>query len=189
MPYPSQISAEAILKQAITMIEADGVESLSMNKLAAALGVKASSLYRYFKNKAELLRAVNSDTVSHLFDALDKALDLNAEPKTQLLEGARYYRAFAFENAASYGLLFTNTIDDLRPDEDENLRRILPYQALISKICGDDHSLDATRGFLALMHGFVMLEISQQLRRGGDLDAAFEASVAAYIAGWENAPR
>ncbi len=30
-----------------------------------------------------------------------------------------------------------------------------------------------------------MLELNGQFRRGGDLGAAFEAAIAAYLAGWQ----
>jgi hypothetical protein len=31
----------------------------------------------------------------------------------------------------------------------------------------------------------VMLELNNQFRRGGSLDAAFESSIAAFLAGWD----
>lgn len=183
MPYPSQINADAVLRQAVQLIESDGIEQLSMSKLAGALDVTAASLYRYFRNKAALLRAVNSDTTRRLFAALDDA-PRHASPAETLLAIAQAYRTFAHANPATYGMLFTNTIDDLRPDPDENVRFVLPYQQIMAQLTGDAKSLAALRGFLALVHGFVMLELAQQLRRGGDLDAAFRQSVEAYVAGW-----
>jgi AcrR family transcriptional regulator len=184
MPYPSRIDAESIVGAARQMIEADGVENLSLNKLAKALNVSAPSLYRYFDGKAALLRAVNADTTRRLFAAMHPALEHDGTPGEKAMLAADYYRAFAFENPATYGLLFTNTVDALRPDETENVQRVLPYQRLIAQISGEADSLTATRGFLALMHGFVMLVLAGQLRRGGDLDAAYERSVRAYLDGW-----
>ncbi len=166
------------------MIEGEGVEQLSLNKLAAALNVKAPSLYRYYRNKAALLRAVNEHTTQRLFDAIATDQGGSAPPTEKIMRVAGRYRQFAHTNPATYGLLFTNTIDDLRPDPDENVRLVLPYQALIGQISGAADSLAATRGFLALVHGFVMLELAGKLRRGGDLDAAFEQSVRAYLVGW-----
>jgi hypothetical protein len=45
----------------------------------------------------------------------------------------------------------------------------------------------ALRGALALVHGYVMLELKNQFQHGGDLRLAFEASVRAYLRGWERA--
>ena len=79
MPYPSQINADSIVAAACEIIERDGVEALSLGKLAEALGVRAPSLYRYFENKAALIQAVNLRTLQALFVAFDEALsDISA---------------------------------------------------------------------------------------------------------------
>ncbi len=64
MPYPSQIDRDKIIQQAAAMTATDGVDNLSLHKLAAALGVKAPSLYRYVSNKTELIQAVNLATLA-----------------------------------------------------------------------------------------------------------------------------
>jgi len=186
MPYPSQIDAEAVVQAATAYIGAHGIDKLSLSKVAAELGVKAPSLYRYFDGKAGLLRAVNTNTTVRLFAALDAATVEGAPADEQLQQVATAYRAFALANAAVYGLLFTNTIDDLRPDEDENAQLALPYQALMAQVIGDETvALAALRGLLGLIHGYAMLEIAGQLRRGGDLEAHYEQAVRAYIDGWQ----
>ncbi|MEM6280934.1 MAG: TetR/AcrR family transcriptional regulator [Chloroflexota bacterium] len=184
MPYPSQIDADSILKVARNAIEADGVGNLSLNKLAAAMGVKAASLYRYYDNKAALLKAINQQTIQRLFAALEPALDSSSATIEQLMMGAKLYRAFALDNPQTYGMLFTNTIDDLRPDPEENVRLILPYQQLFADLCGDVNALAALRGYLALLHGYAMLLLADQLRRGGDLQQDYETAVRAYLTGW-----
>jgi hypothetical protein len=45
--------------------------------------------------------------------------------------------------------------------------------------------LAALRGVLALVHGFVMLEINNVLRRGGSLTADFTQIITTYISGWQ----
>ncbi|MFD5463879.1 TetR/AcrR family transcriptional regulator [Kitasatospora sp. NPDC127059] len=51
-------STEEILDTAATLLRAGDAESFSVRKLAATLGTDSSSLYRHFRNKTELLRAV-----------------------------------------------------------------------------------------------------------------------------------
>ena len=184
MPYPSQVTSELILAQARAMVEAEGVDNLSLHQLAAALNVKAPSLYRYFANKTALLRALNDDTFRGIFRALQPAFDLPADAEAKLLAVAKAYRAYAHANPISYGLAYTNTIAELRPDEAEQEQSVLPFQAIIAEISGEEYSLPALRGYLALLHGFVTLELAQQFRRGGDLDDAFIQSAQAYLRGW-----
>ncbi|TDC01674.1 TetR/AcrR family transcriptional regulator [Nonomuraea longispora] len=51
-------SADEILDTAAELLRAGDAESFSVRRLAAALGTDSSSLYRHFRNKTELLRAV-----------------------------------------------------------------------------------------------------------------------------------
>ncbi|WP_327148466.1 TetR/AcrR family transcriptional regulator [Nocardia sp. NBC_01329] len=51
-------STEEILDTATELLRTSDAESFSVRKLAAALGTDSSSLYRHFRNKTELLRAV-----------------------------------------------------------------------------------------------------------------------------------
>ena len=49
------LSRERVLRTAFDLTDTDGVESLSMRKLASALGVEAMSLYRHVRNKSEIV--------------------------------------------------------------------------------------------------------------------------------------
>lgn len=180
MPYPTQVTSETIIDIAWQMISDEGVEAFSMHKLAAHFGIKTPSLYRYFK-RTELLRAVNAMTTTHLFEAIAPALESTMPPADKIMNLALRYREFAHANPIVYGLLYTNTIDELRPETDES--SVLPFQHLMAQLSGDEDSLSATRGLLAIMHGFVMLELAGQLRRGGNLDEAYRYSVAIFING------
>lgn len=52
------LSREKVLEKAISLADKDGVERLSMRKLAQALKVEAMSLYNHVKNKDDLLDAM-----------------------------------------------------------------------------------------------------------------------------------
>lgn len=184
MPYPAQVDQTTIVEQAHAMIEAEGVDALSLHKLATALGVKAPSLYRHLRNKAELVQAVNFLTLRRLMAALQEvSTNVPASPTVQLLEIAKAFRRFAYESPHTYVLAFTSAD---RGNEDQLVALVLPLQQIIAKISGQAESLTALRGLLALVHGFVMLELHQQLRRGGDLEAAFERVIQVYLAGWQD---
>ena len=72
-----------------------------------------------------------------------------------------------------------------QPDPDYLVQLILPLQRIVAEMVGEENSLPALRGMYALMHGFVLAELTGQFRRGGDLAAAFESAVAAQIRGWQ----
>ncbi|MDQ0798218.1 TetR/AcrR family transcriptional regulator [Streptomyces sp. B1I3] len=61
-------STEEILDTAAELLRTSDTESFSVRKLAAALGTDSSSLYRHFRNKTELLRAVADRTLLAAMD-------------------------------------------------------------------------------------------------------------------------
>lgn len=185
MPYPSKLSSETLIEVAWQMIEDDGVEVFSMHKLAAHFNVKTPSLYRYHK-KTELFREINAYTEYKLYQAIGAALQSDQSPTDKIRQIAHDYRQFGLSHPTTYGLLYTNTIDELRPDFEEGVRGVLPFQALMAHLSGEDKSLPALRGMLAIMHGFVMLELAGQLRRDGSLDEAYDYTIEAYIKGLQS---
>jgi AcrR family transcriptional regulator len=185
MPYPTQTSREAIIAAAYTLIERDGVEQLTLAQLAEALGIKAPSLYRHVANKAVLIQLVNARTFELLFAAYQQAReDAPGEPHEQLRVIMLAHRAFAGAHPVTYGLAFTSAAPAERPADQVLANLATPIQALMAAISGPERALAALRGALALTHGFAMLEINQQLRRGGDLNEAFVQSIDAYLRGW-----
>jgi AcrR family transcriptional regulator len=183
MPYPAQTNRATIVATARELIEREGAETVSLAQLAATLGIKAPSLYRHIPNKDALLQAVNTLTIQELFAVYEVALrDAPQAPQARVLAICRAHRAFAHANRRTYTLAFSNAIPAQRPPDELLEQLVLPVEALLADVVG--RALSALRGLLALMHGFVMLEINDQLRRGGDLTATFEAAVAAYLAGW-----
>lgn len=167
------------------MIERAGVDQLSLHTLAAELGVKAPSLYRYVENKMALLRAVIEATNKDLITALHAAVRPQDEPRAQLIAVALAYRDFVHRNPVTYGLAYTTTITELRTDPALLEAGVLPIQQVMARLSGAADSLPALRGVWALIHGWSILEVGQQFRRGGDLDASFIRAVEAYLDGWQ----
>jgi len=60
------LSRERVLRAAIRLAEQGGIESLTMRKLARALGVKAMSLYNHVANKGDLVDAIVDLVVSEV---------------------------------------------------------------------------------------------------------------------------
>src|SRR3954463_14464865 len=63
---PSGLSRERILEVALELASAEGVEALSMRRLAQELDVWPMSVYRYFQDKDALLDAMASDLMAQL---------------------------------------------------------------------------------------------------------------------------
>ena len=61
------LSKERVLRAAIQLADAEGIEALSMRRLAKELGVEAMSLYNHVANKGEILAGI-IDLVAGEFD-------------------------------------------------------------------------------------------------------------------------
>jgi AcrR family transcriptional regulator len=184
-PYPSQTNRTMIIETARQLIEQDGVEALSLGRVAAALDIKAPSLYRHIKNKNALLIAVIELTYHNMFTAYAEALAQSADdPAERMFNLSRAHRRFAHENPNTYVLAYTMTDPQHLSDPDMLLKPAVSIQEIMREITGAENSLAALRGSLALVHGYAMLELNGQFRRGGDLDAHFDAALEAYLAGW-----
>lgn len=185
MPYPAQIDYETLIETASAMIEDVGVEGTQLRLLAEKIGVKAPSLYNHVANKGALLRAVNELTLKRFVDALYQAADSENSVEEKLIAIAHRFRSFAHENPVCYSLANNSPAGEERPDPQWREALILPLQALVAELVGEDNAFPALRGIYAFLHGWVMLEISQQFERGGDLDAHFLQSFQALLAGWQ----
>jgi AcrR family transcriptional regulator len=187
MPHPARVDRDTALQTARAMMEAEGVDGLSVNRLAAALGIKPPSLYHHFASKAALLRELNAATNAGLVTAMRTALLETAAPLPEkLLAMMTAYRNYAHAHPVSYGLAYTNVVAELRPDPEYLEKLALTVQVHIAEMVGPGESLAALRGLWALVHGFVVLELGGQFQRGGDLDATFAQVVMAQIQGWED---
>lgn len=65
-PPSVPLSKERILAEAMALVDQQGLEALSMRKLAQALGVKAMSLYNHVANKDDIIDALVDRVVSEI---------------------------------------------------------------------------------------------------------------------------
>jgi AcrR family transcriptional regulator len=182
-PYPTRVTAPAIVDKARQMIASTGEDGLTLAQLAAALGIRAPSLYNHFRDKAELLRAVNQTTYLALTATMQAAHDEQADARTNFLRMMRAYRTFAGDNAVLYRLAFGSLTDGDLFDSEIYAALAQPMQQIVAQLCGETRSLPVLRGAWALAHGFALLEMSAQFNRAGSVDDAFETAIQTYLAG------
>ena len=184
-PYPLRTGRKKIIETARMLIEREGVERLSLAKVAKEVGVKTPSLYNHISSKESLLNAVVEAIYLSLFTAYNQALQNSgdtAEEKLLALLDAHYH--FAHANPNTYVLAYSTIEPKQFSDPDLLLNQAVQVQGIIGEITGEANSLSAYRGLLALTHGFVMLELNGQFRRGGDLQGTLRDAVRAYLRGW-----
>lgn len=87
MPAPTRTTNEEIIAAVCELLESAGPAGLTMQAVAASVGVRAPSLYKRFRDRDALITAVVSVSIDRLAQRLESAPDLRAL--------AREYRVFA----------------------------------------------------------------------------------------------
>jgi AcrR family transcriptional regulator len=173
MSAPAKTSGRDIRSAARKILEEKGFDSVSMQAVADAVGVRPPSLYKHFADRGGLLRAVTEDALDDLKRAVDKAV--RTVPTRENLERmAIAYRTFAKKNPRAYQLIFAPDA----PNEDADLQARLSSASTLLKILsealGPEKALPAARTLVPFLHGFVLMEITGLFRFGGSVNHAFE---------------
>ena len=113
---PAKLSVEAIVAAALTLLDREGAEALTMRRVGGELGVEAMSLYRHVADRAALLAAIADRLASEI------APRPRGEDWGDALRGlAGDLRSSARRHPAAFGLVGTsvlNTPNVLGPVED-----------------------------------------------------------------------
>src|SRR5437588_11459226 len=110
MVYTKKIDRETLVVIASDLLEQEGIDAISMRRLALALDVRASSLYHHFADKSALLAAVAEKGLGLLTAELEQArawADPDAHQQLRALGMA--YREWALLHPRLYLLLFGST--------------------------------------------------------------------------------
>ncbi|WP_250294436.1 TetR/AcrR family transcriptional regulator [Streptomyces atroolivaceus] len=90
-----QLTREQIVAAAVELLDAEGIEALSMRKLGTRLNAAATSLYRHVANKDELIELVVDDVFAEL--QVQAACD-RAQWRAAVTQTANHLRAMALRH-------------------------------------------------------------------------------------------
>ena len=125
MPTPARTSLEQIVKAGRDIVETDGIDGLTMQSVAARVGVRAPSLYKRLHGRNELLRLVANDAAAELTRDLESAAD-GKDARRDLASLASTFRRFAHANPGAYSLIFAPLPDDARADAGWSVKASAP---------------------------------------------------------------
>ena len=101
----------SLLTTATAMITEQGIEALSLRKLAERIGVSRTAAYHHFKDKNDLLIAIAAQGFISWQEQAEQIFN-NSEltDKEKYQAFVHYYVRFATQNAAIYKLMFGSTL-------------------------------------------------------------------------------
>ncbi|MCC4117370.1 TetR/AcrR family transcriptional regulator [Aromatoleum toluclasticum] len=110
-PYHHGDLRRSLLDAARIMIREEGMEALSLRKLAAAVGVSRTALYHHFEDKNDLVCAIVAEGFAGLHRLMDAAIAPDAgTPRERFAAFVHGYVQLATQDAELYDLMFSRTI-------------------------------------------------------------------------------
>ena len=103
---------QEILDAASELFVRDGYENVSMRRIADKIEYSPTTIYIYFKDKAELLEQVCKETFSKLVQRLSKIMEQPGDPVERLKSGLVAYIEFGLENPHQYRATFMMPIPE-----------------------------------------------------------------------------
>ncbi len=181
MAHPKLLSSEEILKTAVHLVETGTADGLSLRAVAAELGVKAPSLYRYFPDKEALEIAVAERILTVMLVEIQTASE-TADRDARFRRVVDFYLRFARERFSLYAFVMQNR----HPERYGSGAGKAVWNILLetaSGISGQSDDTAAAVATWAFLHGYATLEHSGAFGpsgpRGG-LERGVEALLSSF---------
>jgi AcrR family transcriptional regulator len=173
-PKRQAISVQSLVAAAIAVADAEGLEALSMRRVAAELRSGTTSVYRYVKNRDELL-----DLMVDAVRGEDPPLSLSGDWRADLAQTAYAQRELMVRHQ------WLGTLLGSRPALGPHSLRQIDY----ALAAAESLTADPTRAanVIGLISDYVLGAVSRELaereaqRRTGQSENEWRASVAPYI--------
>lgn len=107
MPAPQRVTRAALTAEARAIAEREGVDAVTISAVAAAVGVRAPSLYKHVAHRHDLLRLIADDAARELDADVAALAGSAAGPAETLAAIARAFRAFSARSPRATSLLFS----------------------------------------------------------------------------------
>jgi AcrR family transcriptional regulator len=153
-----RLSRELVLAKALEVVDADGLDALTMRRLGQELGRDPMSLYRYAENRAALLDGVTELVLNEL-----TIHPQDPDWKAQLRQIAHDFRRLALQHPNVVPLLVTRPLSTplgLRP-----LGTLRPLEQILSLLIGAGLSpadaLHVYRAYYGFLYGHILNELQE----------------------------
>jgi AcrR family transcriptional regulator len=183
MPTPARTSIDAIVTAGRVILDSDGLDAVTMQRVAGAVGVRAPSLYKRVRDRDALVRLIAADVLADLA-ARVRAASTGNDPAADLRAIAHAFRGWAREHPGGYALVFSRLPEASQPvaDADALTGTFGPLFRAVAALAGPEEVLEASRLVVAWASGFVGMELAGAFRMGGDVDVAFSYGVDHVVA-------
>ncbi|HVQ49810.1 MAG TPA: WHG domain-containing protein [Mycobacterium sp.] len=182
---PTRLSRDSIVNAALTFLDREGWDALTINALANQLGTKGPSLYNHVNSLEDLRRTVRMRVVGDIIDMLNNV----AQGRTRddaVIAMASSYRSYAHHHPGRYSAFTRMPLGGDDPEFTDATRAAAEpvISVLLSYGLQGENAFYAALEFWSAMHGFVLLEMTGAMN-GIDADAVFTDMVLRLASGME----
>jgi AcrR family transcriptional regulator len=165
---------DAVVGAAARIADAEGLDAVTLARLASDLGIRTPSLYSHVGGLDDLRKRLAARGASELADAMQEAATGRARGDA-LRAVAAAYREYARAHPGSYAA--AQRAADLPHDAGGRAVRVFAAVLAGYGLTGDD-AIHATRAVRAALHGFAALESGGGFGMEQSVDESFERLVA-----------
>ena len=106
----------SILDAAKHLFVKEGVDNVTLRRIASKIEYSPAAIYRYFKNKKEILSVLREEGFARYVERQRVGIETIPDPLERLREGGRQYVRFALREPEYYYLMFSTNCDQVELD-------------------------------------------------------------------------
>ena len=178
------LDKSTVVETAARLVDEEGIEQLTLGRLAERLGVRTPSLYNHVAGLPRLKHDLALYCLRDVFDRITRAA-IGKSRAEAIFAFANTYLSYARETPGRYA--FT-----LAPDPDDQEVQFLAKQlvdvvrAILAPYnLSEEEAVHAIRSLRSIVHGFILLEEASGFRMPVDPDASFHWLINMFITGLE----
>jgi AcrR family transcriptional regulator len=177
------LDQEAVIEAAAKLVDEEGLEQLSLGRLAERLGIRTPSLYNHVAGLSGLKHDLALYCLRDLLANATRAT-IGKSRAEAIIALADAYRLYARQTPGRY------TLTQQAPESGDLELQALAQQVvdlvraiLVPYKLSDEDAIHAIRGLRSIVQGFVSLEVTGGFGLPVDLDVSFHWLINVFIAG------
>jgi AcrR family transcriptional regulator len=181
----TRLSRDSIVNAALTFLDREGWDALTINALATHLGTKGPSLYNHVHSLEDLRRTVRMRVIGDIIEMLN-TVGQGRTRDDAVLVMASAYRSYAHHHPGRYSAFTRMPLGGDDPEYTKATRAAAaPVIAVLASYGLDgEEAFHAALEFWSALHGFVLLEMTGVMD-DIDTDALFTDMVLRLARGME----
>ena len=185
-----RLDKNAVLQAAVELVNTEGVDALTLSRLAEELGIQTPSLYNHVDGLTGLHKDLSVMNARMLAERLSEAA-IGKSGSELFSAAAQAFRTHVKEQPGLYmsTLRASGTQPEVDPDLQAEEERVLKIGMTVMSSLGlkGNDAIHGLRAFRSMVHGFASLEVAGGFGLPQDCDESFRRLVSALENGLKGA--